>query len=242
MSVSTDPAPSSTHADVRPTLWRDRAFAGMTATQFLGAFNDNLFKQLVLLICLDYAAASKLEGDPFQPWAQGLFALPFVLFSGFAGWLSDRNSKRTIVVLCKVAEIAVMAAGLFVFIMFASGNRDGLLFGLLAVLFFMGAQSAFFGPSKYGILPELFRAGDLPAANGIVQMTTFLAIIGGTAVCGFFKDALQSPGGLWPCVLIASIGTLTALMIRKDTCRAYRFAISLGGRCGGSVHTFNDLE
>jgi len=203
---------------VHPPLARDRSFWGMTATQFLGAFNDNVFKQLVLLICVDYVTLRELDHDPYQTTAQGLFALPFVLCSGFAGWLSDRVSKRRVVVLCKVAEIVVMAAGMVAFLTGTMGE-DGLLYSLMAVLFLMGLQSAFFGPSKYGILPELFGDDDLPAVNGVVQMTTFLAIIFGLAACGMAKQMLQDAGlGLWmisvACIGIAFVGTLTSLLIR----------------------------
>ncbi len=190
----------------------------MTATQFLGAFNDNVFKQLVLLLCVDYRIHFGLEQDP-QMFAQGAFALPFVLFSGFAGWLADRVSKRTIVVLSKVAEIGVMLAGVAAFLS-AAIYTDALLTALFIVLAFMGLQSAFFGPSKYGILPELFAEHDLPAANGIIQMTTFLAIIFGMAVCGAAKQLLEGQGvGLWTvsagCVGIAIVGTLTSLAVRR---------------------------
>ena len=197
---------------------RDRSFWGMTATQFLGAFNDNVFKQLVLLICVDYVALRGLDHDPYQTTAQGLFALPFVLFSGFAGWLSDRVSKRRIVVLCKVSEIGVMLAGLIA-LMTGTLGEDGLLNALFAVLFVMGLQSAFFGPSKYGILPELFHDDDLPAVNGAVQMTTFLAIIFGLAFCGFLKQWLTDEGLSLSyismiCIGIALVGTLTSLLVR----------------------------
>lgn len=211
-------APRPGEADL-PPLTRDASFWGMTATQFLGAFNDNLYKQMVLLICLDYVRLRELSSDPYQMWAQGLFSLPFVLFSGFAGWLSDRTSKRTIVVWSKVAEIVVMAAGLVVFLSFPFGS-DRYLYGLLAVLFLMGAQSAYFGPAKYGILPEMLRDRDLPLANGLIQMTTFLAIIFGTAACGLLKDKIGGEGvSLWPisaaCIVIAVIGTLTSLAVRR---------------------------
>lgn len=206
------------HDDHLPPLSKDRAFWGLTATQFLGAFNDNLFKQLVLLLCVDYVASQQLRHDPYQTTAAGLFALPFVLFSGFAGWLSDRVSKRRVIVLSKVAEIVVMACGVGAFL-FGSPGSETLIRLLLAVLFVMGLQSAFFGPSKYGVLPEMFRDRDLPAVNGAVQMTTFLAIIFGTAVCGIGKDRLEDAGlGLWPlslaCVGIAAVGTLTSLLVR----------------------------
>src|SRR5579872_419671 len=89
------------------SLWRDKSFWGMTATQFLGAFNDNLYKEAALLVCVDHAR----QGVDYQMYAQAAFALPFVLFSGFAGYLSDRTSKRRIVVLCKIIEVAIVALG-----------------------------------------------------------------------------------------------------------------------------------
>lgn len=197
------------HEDL-PPLSRDHAFWGMTATQLLGAFNDNLFKQLVLLLCVDYAARSAASGDVYQTVAQGLFAVPFVLFSGFGGYLSDRTRKRRIVILCKVAEIGVMLAGIAAFL-------AGGLSPLFVVLFCMGTQSAFFGPAKYGILPEMLRERDLPAGNGVIQMTTFLAIIFGTAAAGYLKEWL--PDRLWLitvyCVGIAVAGTVTSLAVRR---------------------------
>jgi len=215
--------PDSTSPNQKaPPLPRDRAFWGMTLTQFLGAFNDNLFKQLVLLLCVDYLLLQKKlrpasdVADIHQPLALALFAIPFVLFSGFAGWLSDRISKRFIFISAKVAEIAVMLLGAAAFAL--GGNDLSLLLALLfVVLFCMSTQSAFFGPAKYGILPELFREEDLPAANGIVQMTTFLAIIFGMALAGFSKDWFE--GRLWVvslmCVGIAITGTATAFLLRK---------------------------
>ncbi len=194
-----------------PPLMKDLAFQGMTATQFLGAFNDNLFKQMVLLFLI--AGGSQLDPKTAQAIGFFLFAVPFVFFSGFAGWLSDRYRKRSIVVLCKVAEIVIMAAGMAAFF----GNSAAALF---VVLFFMGAQSAFFGPSKYGILPELVRDRDLPRANGVIQMTTFAAIILGTALAGETLTVARETGTpVWQvnglCVLIAVVGTLTSLAVRR---------------------------
>ncbi len=199
-----------------PPVLSDSAFWGMTATQFLGAFNDNLFKQIVLLLCVDYTLAHASGGDIFQTLAQALFAIPFVLFSGLAGFLSDRTEKRQIVILMKVAEIVVMLAGVVAFAAAKPGSLEliGILFFVLCL---MGAQSAFFGPSKYGILPEMLRSLDLPVANGIIQMTTFLAIILGTASAGFCKHAVGDR--LWIvssiCVLVAVLGTATSLLLRK---------------------------
>lgn len=203
----------------RPRLFRDPSFWGMTATQFLGAFNDNVFKQLVLLIGADYAIHFQLKGDPYQSAALAVFAIPFVLLSGIAGWLADRISKRNVVLGAKVAEIGIMFAGVLAFL---SGDMHStpLIVALLIVLGLMSVHSAFFGPSKYGILPELFAEHDLPQANGIIQMTTFLAIIFGAVVCGASKQYLQEAGiGLWVVsaggMLIAVAGTVTSLFVRR---------------------------
>jgi MFS family permease len=206
--TATADSPARLPDDPRPTLWRDPAYHGMNFTQFFGAFNDNLFKQLVLLICVSYAA----NGQDYQQYASALFALPFVLFSGFAGFLADRISKQKIVVAMKIAEIAVMLAGFAAFY-----STWGRLAWLMCVVFLMGTHSAFFGPSKYGILPELFRKSDLPQVNGMIQMTTFLAIICGAALAGFIKE--WNANRLWVgsalCIGIAVIGTLTSLLVRR---------------------------
>ena len=200
-------------------LFRDRAFWGITATQFLGAFNDNVFKQLMLLLAIPVGAAAAQQADE-QGLATMIFSLPFVLFSGLAGYLSDRYSKRRVIVLCKLAEIGIMLLGMLGFLAFGvTGYR-----GLLVVLFLMGTHSAFFGPGKYGILPELFREADLPRANGVILMTTFLAIIFGTASAGLLGDLLTDAAGqrhperLWIgslfCIGVAVLGTCTSLLIR----------------------------
>jgi MFS family permease len=206
--------------EASPRLYADHSFWGMTATQFLGAFNDNLFKQLMLLLAIPIGAEAATKADE-QGFATMVFSLPFVLFSGLAGYLSDRFSKRTVIVLAKGAEIAIMLLGMLAFLEYEHfGYR-----GLLVVLFLMGTHSAFFGPGKYGILPELFRKSDLPRANGVILMTTFLAIILGTASAGVLGSVLGEEGGhrvpqrLWlgsaVCMGIAVVGTITALLIRR---------------------------
>jgi MFS family permease len=108
------------------------------------------------------------------------FSLPFVLLSGFAGYLSDRFSKSKIIVLCKFAEILIM----FWLCSLSCNTQSVGTVGTWTVLFLMGTQSAFFGPGKYGALPELFRKEDLPRANGLILMSTFLAIILGVVFAG----------------------------------------------------------
>jgi len=193
----------------------------MVATQFLGAFNDNVFKQLMLLLAIPTAIS--VNQDDQQGLATIVFSLPFVLGSGYAGYLSDRYSKRRIIVASKVSEIAAMLLGMLAFLLYGVFGREG----LLVVLFLMGMQSTFFGPSKYGILPEMLREEDLPRANGLMLMTTFLAIILGIAIAGILGDLFvdssrplnETAANLWKgsaaCVAVAVAGTLTALLVRR---------------------------
>ena len=211
----------SDRTDSRPRLYADMAFWGMTATQLFGAFNDNLYKQLMLLLAVPVGIASVFQQDQ-QGLATIVFSLPFVLFSGYAGFLADRFSKQPIIVLAKLAEILIMLLGLLAFLNYSVTGYAG----LLAVLFLMGTHSAFFGPPKYGILPEMLRTDDLPRANGIMVMTTFLAIIFGTAAAGLLGDWFIDPNApleasayrMWVgsacCIGIAVTGTLTSLLVR----------------------------
>lgn len=195
-------------ADQRPPLMRDRSFWGLLVTQFLGAYNDNLFKQLVLLIAVKQALDE--GGSNLQGVAMFAFAAPFVLLSGVCGVLADRYSKRSVIVASKGLEVLAMLLGAVAF-------QTGALWPLILVLALMGAQSAFFGPAKYGILPELFRAEDLPRANGWMLMTTFVSIILGVAAAGWLMEALE--GQLWlasgACVVTAIVGTFTSLPIAR---------------------------
>src|SRR5687768_106758 len=126
--------------DTLPPLYQDKSFWGMATTQFLGAFNDNLFKQLILLLATPTAveAAQKIGKDR-QGEAQLIFAAAFLIFSGVAGFVADRYSKRRVVITCKVAEIGIMFLGVLGFYFY---GREGLT-GLLVVLFLMGVHSAF---------------------------------------------------------------------------------------------------
>jgi len=197
-----------------PTLYADKSFWGMTITQFCGAFNDNLFKQLILLLSITTVAGAVAESED-QQWLAGfIFSAPFLLFTGIAGYFSDKFGKRKIIIACKIAEIVVMALG---GLGFAYYSQNGSLALLYAVLFLMGVHSAFFGPAKYGILPEMLRGEDLPRVNGFILMTTFLAIIFGTVAAGVllksFRDQLWVGSSV--CIGIAVVGTLTSLLVRR---------------------------
>lgn len=189
-------------------------FWGFLTTQFLGAFNDNYFKQMVLLTCLSQVNGK--AGPDRQPLAMAAFAIPFVLLSGLGGYLSDRLSKQVVIVGCKVAEIGITLAGLLV-LLIPGLSADAQLVLLISILALMGAHSAIFGPSKYGVLPELFPEPQLRPVNGAVQMTTFLAIIFGTACAGIAVDSIS--GQLWMgsivAVAIAVVGTMSSLILPK---------------------------
>jgi MFS family permease len=178
-----------------------RSFRALVGAQFFGAFNDNLFKQLILFL----AAGMLFANEDKQGLAVVVFSLPFVLFSGMAGDLSERFSKNTIILQMKVAEIAIMVLG-------AVALQLKNWHFMLAVLFVMGLQSAFFGPSKYGVIPELVSTRRLLNANGVIAMTTFLAILLGQALAGPLIDLLGNR--LWisgtVCIGLAVVGTLFA--------------------------------
>ncbi|HEX9792969.1 MAG TPA: MFS transporter, partial [Planctomycetota bacterium] len=207
---------------IPPLPYRNKSFLAFLATQFLGAFNDNVFKQLVLLQCVRYTVL----GMDLQSLVQLLFALPFLLLSGLAGDLADKVGKGWMMQVCKAAEILVMLAGLGAFWLGASvagagaaaGEVPPFLWLLAGVTFLMGTQSAFFGPPKYGGLPELVRSEDLSPATGLTQMTTFLAVIFGVSFAGYlfdaFGDRLWIPGTV--VVGIAIAGTWTARGIARN--------------------------
>ncbi len=167
-------------------VFRRAGFRAFLGTQFLGALNDNIYKTAVSLVAISVAAAG--EGSLILSLAQGLFILPFVLFSGYAGHVADAYSKRTVLIATKTFEVFVMSVAV------AALVTESIEL-MLVVLFLMATQSAFFGPAKYGILPEIFGDRDLSRANAVLQMTTFVAIIIGTALGGILLEAWA--GQLW---------------------------------------------
>lgn len=186
-----------------------RGFQPFLWTQFLGALNDNLYKMLVSLAATALLAAEG-GGSLLLSAAQGMFILPFILFSGYAGYFADTRSKRKVLIYTKSFELVAMSLAL---VALATGRIDL----MLATLFLMSTQSAFFSPAKYGILPEIFSDRDLTRANALLQMSTFVAIILGTALGGFLYDAL--PGRLWivgvVLIIVAGAGAAASLGISE---------------------------
>jgi len=177
-----------------------RSFRLLVLTQFLTVFNDNAFKQTVLLLAL---ANQDMGGDP-QARAGLVFALPFLLFAVFAGDLADRTSKRNLLLYTKWVEAGVMALATY------SLWRGDLALGM-AALFLMGMQSAFLGPAKYGIVPELVSNKQLSDANGLLQASVMVGILLGTGSAGFLKLGLASH--LWVAGLLFTLIALVGVWV-----------------------------
>ena len=155
-------------------------FGPFFVTQFLGAFNDNVFKN-ALILYITFQISLKLDTNLLVNLSAGLFILPFFLFSALAGEIADKFEKSQLIQHIKLLEIFIMITGACAFL-FESVPL------LLAVLFLMGTQSSFFGPIKYGILPQHLRARELIGGNALVGGGTFLAILLGTIVGGILID------------------------------------------------------
>src|SRR5262245_19624691 len=160
-------------------LLAERRFGPFFGVQFLGAMNDNVFKQaLVILLAYQTASFTTMSSDTLQNLAQALFVLPFFLFSATAGQLADKYEKSRLITVTVALELAVMALG-------AVGLILRNLELLLCALFLGGVQSALFGPVKYAILPQHLRETVLVGGNGLVEMGTSLAILGGMMLGGW---------------------------------------------------------
>jgi len=184
------------------------SFGWLNATQFLGALNDNIFRLLVVLFLIDPQDPS--QSSSVMALALAVFVVPFLLFSALAGKLADSFSKRDIIVSVKVAEAVVMSAG---FVAFMLENAVG----LYVVLFMMAAQSAFFAPCKYGIVPELVKEQQLSRANGLLVALTYLAIIMGIASPFVLNNILSGSFTMAAsiCIAIAVVGLIVSLPIRR---------------------------
>ncbi|SDG91159.1 1-acyl-sn-glycerol-3-phosphate acyltransferases [Vibrio xiamenensis] len=192
------------------SLLTQRRFFPYFATQFLGAFNDNIFKN-VLLLLVAFASVDTLSisSNLFINLAAGLFILPFFLFSASAGVLADKYEKSAFIRKVKLAEIIIMMLGAIGFI-----TQSYLI--LLLLLFLMGTQSAFFGPVKYALLPQQLKQHELVPGNALVETGTFLAILLGTLGAGVIASADQAKYIAAGCVvLFAVLGYLASRFIPK---------------------------
>jgi acyl-[acyl-carrier-protein]-phospholipid O-acyltransferase/long-chain-fatty-acid--[acyl-carrier-protein] ligase len=202
--------------------WR-LGFWSLIATQFQGAFNDNGLKFFVIFLVLG-TNPSDSQKDLLVFYVGNLFAVPFLLFSMAGGYLADRFSKRSVAIATKIFEIFAM---LFALYAFANGSTR-LAF---AVIFLASTQAAFFGPAKYGLLPELLPDELLSWGNGILELTTFIAIIAG-AVAGpllaqqFHGRELYAGLIFGACTLVGLTTSFTISRVpAADPFRKFRFNI-----------------
>lgn len=187
-------------------------FYFLNATQFLGAFNDNILKQVVTF-GLATGIWKGMLGAGGQAWASLCLAIPFVLFSGFAGQFSDKYSKRRISVIAKWSEIPI---ALIAMLGLWLTNIWIVMFSLILI----AMQSTLFSPAKFGILPEIVPVKDLSRANGTINMFTYLAIILGCALGGplyeHYAGASGGPRLLWlPGVVVLLVGVLGTVASHK---------------------------
>ncbi len=158
-------------------LLRARRFLPLFTTQFLGAFNDSLFKQAVVLFVTYQLYSNAAKEFQFSAIAQGLFILPFFLFSALAGQLADDHDKSRLIRIIKLAEIGIMILG-------GAGIMLANIPLMLAAVCAMGIHSTFFGPIKYAILPQHLHKDEVLGGTGLVEAGTYLAILGGTILAG----------------------------------------------------------
>ncbi|WP_404366184.1 MFS transporter [Marinobacter sp.] len=187
-------------------LFTQRRFLPFFLTQFAGAFNDNLFKNaLLLLVTYTTGGLLGLSSTLVVNLAAFLFILPFFLFSGIAGQVADKYEKSLVIRRVKQVEIAIMLAA-----------ATGLWFGwyelLLLLLFLMGTQSTFFGPVKYAILPQVLEDDELVGGNALVSMGTFVSILLGTIAAGLIM-------GFAAAAKIAAIGVVAMAVLGYLTAR-----------------------
>ena len=180
-------------------LIKDKRFWPTFWTQFFGALNDNVFKNaLVILITFKSFSLGGLNSEAMVALCGGIFILPFFLFSAVAGKMADKIAKNALIQSIKLAEIIIMGVATL-------GLLTNSITLLLITLFLMGTQSAFFGPVKYSILPEIIEKDELIQGNALFEMGTFLAILMGTILGGSLIAMQASEYIVSAAVLVFSI-------------------------------------
>lgn len=196
--------------DTAVHLLKTRRFLPLFVTQFLGAFNDNLFKMaMVTVITYELAVKMGMNAGILNPLAAGVFILPYVLFSAFAGQLADKYEKSHQIRIIKMAEIGIMILG-------SISLYYSNLYLMFITLFLLGTQSTFFGPIKYAILPAHLKPEELIGGNALIETATFISILLGNIVGGML--ILSDDGVLWTSALTltcAFVGWRTGVLVPK---------------------------
>ena len=183
-------------------LLRERRFLPLFVTQLLGAFNDNLFKNAMVLFVVYSVYNSQAEEAKFSALASALFIIPFFVLSAIAGQLADMRDKAKIIRIVKACEIGIMLIGGAGLLLAANGIAVSsfAIPLMLAAVFAMGVHSTFFGPIKYAILPQHLAPGKVLAATGLVEAGTYVAILLGTILAGWLPVQWSAAG-----VIITSV-------------------------------------
>ena len=178
------------------SLVRQRRFLPLFVTQLLGAFNDNLFKNAMVLFVVYSIYNSEAAEAKFSAIASAVFILPFFVLSAVAGQLADMRDKARIIRVVKAAEIAIMLVGGAGLVLAWQGLAVSTVAIplMLAALFAMGVHSTFFGPIKYAILPQHLKADEVLAGTGLVEAGTYIAILGGTILAGWLPVEWAAAG------------------------------------------------
>jgi 1-acyl-sn-glycerol-3-phosphate acyltransferase len=205
------PGPSQHGGSSQFQLLRERRFAPFFWTQFLGAFNDNLFKfAFTVMVTFHASANSTLDPALVVNLIAGLFILPFLLFSATCGQIADKYDKRQIAIFVKTLEVGIMALAAFGFIF---KNVPV----LLGCTFLMGLHSTIFGPVKYAFLPQALNERELTGGNAMVEMGTFVAILVGNLVGGVLIGLPEQGPKIAAlgCIVVALLGRGTAHFIQR---------------------------
>lgn len=192
----------------------------LNITQFLGVINDNVFKFVMAYLLIDalgHAAASSILSA-----TGAIYVIPFLLFSSSAGILADKFSKQKLLVVMKIAEMAVMGLAIFAF-------AAKTVWGCYTLLFILSTHSAMFGPSKYGIIPELVPEDKVSKANGIITSFTYLGIIVGTFLASFLTEVTNRHFVIVAlfCLAIAAGGFFSALAVKPTVSQGSHKRINL---------------
>ena len=196
------------------------ALGFLNVTQFLGVINDNVFKFVMAFLLIDTLGFSK--ASTILSATGAIYVIPFLLFSSVAGILADRFSKQKLLVVMKVAEIIVMILAIFAF-------ATKSVWGCYTLLFLLSTHSATFGPSKYGIIPELVPTDAVSKANGLITSFTYLAIIIGTFLASFLTE-MTDRHFTWIaifCLIIAIGGFFSALAVKQTLAQGSRKKINI---------------
>jgi acyl-[acyl-carrier-protein]-phospholipid O-acyltransferase/long-chain-fatty-acid--[acyl-carrier-protein] ligase len=195
-------------------LLKSKRFLPLFITQFCGAFNDNAFKNALLIwFTYDIAIKLNLNSQFMVTLAAGLFILPFFLFSATAGQLADKYEKSELTQILKLSEILLLITCPICFY-FQS------IYGLLSILFMLGVLATFFGPIKYSLLPEHLKDYELIAGNGLIEGGTFLAILLGTLFGSLIITTNQGSLKLSICMItIGIIGWISSKSIPNSPLR-----------------------